>query len=571
MQEIQQNEQQSEGLTLKRRTMITTGVTGTGGTFIALASHGPLGLFVGGLATAVALALEYHGNEAEYMAISRFVAPGVRIFTRAVRRGSSKALPQPKDARETCVTLEKTEQLTVTQADDEPMEALQEKPKRLPPMPRTSEVRMPEFDLSDEEMDEGIAHLMVGNRYEEVQEETINSAIIGTNPRRRLNMAENFQPDANDPLATGVAAFGIPGSGKTTAIIRMFEQYVEQYRLPFVAFDSQGDWKSLVESGFCPRGVIATPDTLPAMSAVVLKGLQVVVDLQEWREEGAEEMSIEMAAQVITSCIRGLMAAQRVIASHDRVSCLVGLDEAQLWVPEGSSGFMTKATGAQIKTAVMGLATTGRKLGVVPFVAGPRIAQIDKDAIAGIETRLFGKADLDNDIKRYRDYIPVREISDQQIRQLGKGDLIVSMNGQRILAHFYNRMTKHISHTPRVSQSLARFATTLPPETLAQITQVRQTDALPATPRRRVPMSAQEAHRQRIEARKRPVYARQEERVVATVPVATVDEALERGKEVYQAGYVTLDKFCAAMGYQKLNQGRLLWSRVKIAMEEREG
>ena len=105
------------------------------------------------------------------------------------------------------------------------------------------------------------------------------AAIMGTNPRRRLQLAENFQPDANDPLATGVFFVGVPGSGKTVALALFLEQYIERYRLPVVAFDIDGDVRSIVEDGLCPRGLIATPETIPDMALVVKHRMQVVIDL----------------------------------------------------------------------------------------------------------------------------------------------------------------------------------------------------------------------------------------------------------------------------------------------------
>lgn len=462
----------------------------------------------------------------------------------------AKEQAQPHED-EPCVT-EKAEQESVTQANAAPLEEME----GLAPNP----LRLSHLDaLTDDEIDEGLAEIMASSRHEEQQEaEGRVRFIYGSDPRRRLMMAENFQPDADAPLATGVAAFGLPGSGKTTTIVRFFEQYVEQFRLPFVAFDSQGDFKSLVESGLCPRGVIATPGNLPSMASVVKHRLQVVLDLSEWREQGRIEISYELAAQVIAASIRGLMAAQKAIPSHDRIPCLVGLDEAQLWVPEGASGLISRETQQSIKSVVMALATTGRKLGVVPFVVGPRIAQIDKDAIAGIETRLFGKADLDNDIKRYREYIPVKEVSDQQIRQLGQGELIVSMNGQRLLVHFYNRATVHTSHTPRVSRALAQMTSALPVETLAQITRAqetareerKQTDPrLPVTQtRRHVSTSAYDARKKQLRDRRMPVrvqgtpvaQGRQSGDMGATRETVVVEKQDERDDrlvlEAYQSG-----------------------------------
>ncbi|MHB8596736.1 MAG: hypothetical protein ACYDER_07995 [Ktedonobacteraceae bacterium] len=65
---------------------------------------------------------------------------------------------------------------------------------------------------------------------------------------------------SSDSLATGVFFVGIPSSGKTIALTLYLEQYITRYRLATVIFDMEGDLKSIVEDGLCPRGLIATPE-----------------------------------------------------------------------------------------------------------------------------------------------------------------------------------------------------------------------------------------------------------------------------------------------------------------------
>lgn len=305
-------------------------------------------------------------------------------------------------------------------------------------------------------------------------------SFIGSRPEYRLDLADTFQPDANDPLPTGVLALGCQGSGKTTVIVRFMEQYIKRFHLPCVIFDSQGDFKSLVEDGHCPRGVIATPENFPSMEDVVRLGLQVVVDLSEWTEEGMADMSFERAAEVIADSIRGLMRAQKAIAPGKRIPVFSVVDEVHLWVPQSAPSYLTPVTARKILDAVIGLATTGRKLGVVPMFATQRIAKVNKDVIGSVETRIFGKADLDVDLKRYREYIPERVVTDEQIRGFRKGQMVVCFGGQQIPAQFKDRESRHESHNPRVSRSLKTFAQRLPQEALEQIQQVQQSVQQPA-------------------------------------------------------------------------------------------
>lgn len=408
---------------------------------------------------------------------------------------------------------------------------------------------------SAEVVGEKFTHLLPSVELEQEEDsapETRPAAIIGENPRRRLIMAANFQPDANAPLKTGVVAFGCQGSGKTTAIVRFFEQYVERYRLPFVAFDSQGDFKSLVESGLCPRGIIATPENMPRMADVIQFGLQVVVDLSEWHEEGQVEMSYELAGRVIARSIRDLMAAQKAIAPGNRFPCLVALDEVHLWMPQQAPSYLSPATAKTLLDAGLAVSTTGRKLGVVPFMATPRISKVNKDMIGSVETRIFGKADLDNDLKRYREYIPERVVSDDQIRAFEQGEMIVCMNGQRVYVQFYNRETPHTSHTPHITQGLERFAGNLPPEVLAYVTRPVET---PHTPERReIPVyEPPSAPERRTSGDLVAVVQQAPAPVRMGTPARRVsldnNPELKRAYEFYQQGYTSSRRLAVPMGY----------------------
>jgi len=293
--------------------------------------------------------------------------------------------------------------------------------------------------------------------------------IFGKNPRRRLDLAENFQPDADDPLATGVFFVGIPGSGKTVALALFLEQYIRRFRLAAVIFDTEGDLKSIVEDGLCARGLIATPETLPDWAQVVQHRMQVVIDLQQCRRPGEAFINYELAGQLIAKTLKDLMNAQSAIAPADRLPCLVGLDETHIWAPQNPPSYLDPKTAKDVLDTLTVVATRGRKYGVVPFLACQRIPKVHKDIIAGCETRIFGKADLDNDISRYREYVSKEVISDQGIRSLGKGRMIVCMNGKRLLVQFDNRKSDHTSHTPGVALALSNPVGTIPPELLASL------------------------------------------------------------------------------------------------------
>lgn len=144
---MQEANQLEEGNETKRKTMITTGITGAGGSLIGLASHGPVGLFAGVVATAAAIALEYHGTPEEY---ARYVGPAARTVARWMHRSSDRH--EPKDTVDAPHEYQQTESVA---REYEPMEALQSKPRPqlAPPTLGKGSLRAPAsrsfFTLSD--------------------------------------------------------------------------------------------------------------------------------------------------------------------------------------------------------------------------------------------------------------------------------------------------------------------------------------------------------------------------------------------------------------------------------------
>jgi hypothetical protein len=206
---------------------------------------------------------------------------------------------------------------------------------------------------------------------------------------------------------------------------------------------------------------------MPDMALVIKHRMQVVVDLQQCRRPGEAFMNYELAGQLIAKTVKELMNAQAAISPEKRLSCLLALDETHMWAPQNPPSYLATSTAKDLLDTLTIVATRGRKHGVVPFFAAQRIAKVHKDVIGGCETRILGKTDLDNDIARYREYVSREVISDQGIRALGKGRMIVCMNGKRLLVQFYNRESRHTSHTPGITQALTSGVSTIPPELLA--------------------------------------------------------------------------------------------------------
>ncbi len=323
-------------------------------------------------------------------------------------------------------------------------------------------------------------------------------AIYGENPRRRLLLAENFQPDANRICKTGGFFAGVQGSGKTTAMVRTCEQYIKNWRLGGFYFDIKGiDFKSLVTSGFAQRGLIVTQENIEELDeryaehgGLVRTALhnqwQVAFDLPTWHEPGRTAMSRRLISQMMTGVINDLMAeAAAIPPGTGRRPFIVAIDEVQRLAPQSKKG------DPELLDALVGLSTTGRAAAVVPFFACPRIAEVDKDLIGSVELRAFGQATLLQDVQTYRKYVGADAFGDEEIRGLGTGEMIVCMGESCVLAQFYDRETPHGSHNASVDDALAGWERGRPPTMPALEPNPMHRSETPAPP----PESLHEAER----------------------------------------------------------------------------
>jgi hypothetical protein len=269
----------------------------------------------------------------------------------------------------------------------------------------------------------------------------------------------------------------------------------------------------------------------------------VVFDLSEWHKPGKVGMDREIAATMMVKVINDLMIAQKTM--QPRRTCLVVIDETHLWVPQSRTpGGMSKATADEIYNAVMGLATTGRKLGLMPLFAAQRIATVHNDVIGSVETRIFGKADLDNDIRRYREYFDDDVVTDEQIRSFNPGEMVVCTSGKRVLVQFYQRDSRHTSATPSVTQDLNKFAQRLPPEMLAALAHSAEAEQ----------SSERQLDQQPIQAPpSRPDRQRR--------PTAELPEILRVAYNALAPG-MTYRDLGAALGYSD-REARMIWQELR--------
>lgn len=400
------------------------------------------------------------------------------------------------------------------------------------------------------------------------------SEIMGKNPRRRLLLADNFQPDANKPLTTGMFFSGMPDSGKTTVMALVLEEYIKRYRLPAVAFDLEGDLKSIVEDGLCPRGLIVTPDALPDWQKVIQYRMQVIVDLQQCKRPGEEFINYELAAQLITKITKALMNAQAVVkaSGQEPISCLLALDETHIWTPQNPPSYLESKTYKELLDTMTVVATRGRKYGVVPFLACQRIAKVHNDIISGCGIRILGKVDLDNDISRYRKYVSKAVISDQGLRALGRGRMIVCMDGKRLFVHFYNRKSRHTSHTPGVTGALDQFALAgnIPADLLASITRPVEV-ARPASLPVYTPPPVERVEQERKTSGSLPTVAPVPQPLtVASEPESMREIDLQEAARFWRAGHDSTRRLARALGVSDYQGAKIYTDLVEAGLIEKK-
>lgn len=206
-----------------------------------------------------------------------------------------------------------------------------------------------------------------------------------TKPILGKSDAGDIAIDVRKLLASRLLLEADSGGGKTVALKRILEQthgHVQQ-----IIIDPEGEFSTLREKFdylLCaPEGAdaIANPKTA-AILARKLRETRVsaVLDIFDLRPQDQKHF--------VRLFVDELMAAPKKLWNP----CLVIIDEAQIFAPENDK--------AESIGAIMDLRGRGRKRGLCPILATPRLAQLSKDACAGLQNKLIGITTLDLDVKR---------------------------------------------------------------------------------------------------------------------------------------------------------------------------
>lgn len=281
--------------------------------------------------------------------------------------------------------------------------------------------------------------------------------VTSTREADALILADNLRllPDVLIGNGNGIFGSGVQGSGKTSMLVRILEQ-AARFHVPMIVFDREGD--ILPAAGIFPRGVIGTYQSCPTAKDVIKSGLQVVYDLSAWQ-------SMDDRGLFIASMVNSLYRVVDSLPVSHRTPCLIGLDEAALFLPQRRGEVFSVDTYKAMADSFHNVATTGRKRGLTPVLFTQKISEINK-LVLSPGTYIMGKQVVHTDLKRYLDYIERTDIfsymTERQICQfvstLQPGRAIVKLaTGEQHICQFYPRESVHLSHTPQVQAALNRY------------------------------------------------------------------------------------------------------------------
>src|SRR5688572_25079010 len=183
------------------------------------------------------------------------------------------------------------------------------------------------------------------------------------------------------------------GSGKSWAIRKMSEEC--SGKVQQILIDPEGDFITLREK--YPFALVSKsggdiPLNLRYAEALAHKiletGISVIIDLYEFKQHERE--------QFVKVFCEALMNAPKSL----RHSCLIYLDEGQLFCPEDKRAIST--------AAVIDLCTRGRKRGLCAILATLRISILNKSAAAQCKNKMMGSTSLPLDQKRVGDELGLR-------------------------------------------------------------------------------------------------------------------------------------------------------------------
>ncbi|MGH8027224.1 MAG: ATP-binding protein [Pseudoxanthomonas sp.] len=226
-----------------------------------------------------------------------------------------------------------------------------------------------------------------------------------------MKLADNTPIILPAMLETRVLVQANSGAGKSWLLRRLLEQTAP--RVQQLIIDPEGEFSTLREKFdyviAAPHDgdAVATPKTAALLARRLLEtGVSAVLDIYDLKAHD-RQLFVKRFLEALINAPRALWHPVMVV-----------VDEAHTFAPQNGS--------AEALSAVIDIATRGRKRGQCLVLATQRLSKLHKDAAAEMLNKAIGRTGLDVDVKRAADELGLtaRE-GTEQLRNLKPGDFFV--------------------------------------------------------------------------------------------------------------------------------------------------
>lgn len=208
-------------------------------------------------------------------------------------------------------------------------------------------------------------------------------------------------------LGTRLLVQAQSGAGKSWFLRKLLEETHGQ--MQHLVIDPEGEFATLrqhfdyVIAAKHGGDTLASPRTAALLAERLLElGANAILDLYELKRDQRTEF--------VKSFLETLNDAPKKLWHP----AIVVLDEAHVFCPQQGE--------AESASAVIDLATRGRKRGFCLVAATQRLSKMDKDAVAELGNKLIGRTTLDVDLKRAADEIGMGRDRWHEIQSLAAGE-----------------------------------------------------------------------------------------------------------------------------------------------------
>lgn len=203
-----------------------------------------------------------------------------------------------------------------------------------------------------------------------------------------MEFCAKYPIDLPKLLETRLLVQAQSGGGKSWALRRLLEQTASGVQQ--LVIDPEGEFSTLREHFdyviAAPHGAdaIATPQTAALLSRRLLEsGVSAILDIYDLKAH-ERQLFVRRFLDALVNAPRALWHPTMIV-----------LDEAHIFAPQTGS--------AEASSAVIDLATRGRKRGLCLVAATQRLSKLHKDVAAELLNKLIGRTGLDVDVKRAGD------------------------------------------------------------------------------------------------------------------------------------------------------------------------